>query len=102
MVLPDWLRKMFGSAGAIPMDVRRLPAVSETGLSSALRGLPRGERGWIALLEAARLFSTKPPEYAFGEMDDEGKRQLEHFASECGSDFQFMPTEGRVYFRRLP
>src|SRR5262245_53362944 len=102
MVVPDWLRKMFGSAGATPADVRGLPGVSEAGLASALRGLPRGERGWIALSEAAHLFSTEPPEYAFGEMDDEGKRRLAHFASECGSDLQFMPTEGRVYFRRLP
>jgi hypothetical protein len=49
--------------------------------------------------EAAVLFSPKDNEYAFGELDDEGKRDLASFAAEnqC-SRFEFMPVEGRLYF----
>ncbi len=95
-----WLRKLFGSADAIPADVARLPATSERALSSSLKRLPPEERGWIALSEAIRLFSNEAPHYAFGEMDDEGKSRLGEFASKCRCEVQFMPTEGRVYFRR--
>jgi hypothetical protein len=95
-----WLRKILGNAKAIPADIRRLPATSERALSSSLKNLPQGERGWIALSEAARLFSTEEPAYAFGEMDDDGKRRLRVFAAACRSEVQFMPTERRVYFKR--
>jgi hypothetical protein len=95
-----WLQKLFGSADAVPADAPRLPATSERALSSSLKTLPSEERGWIALSEATRLFSNEAPDYAFGEMDDEGKRRLGEFASECRCEAQFMPTEGRVYFRR--
>jgi hypothetical protein len=95
-----WIRKLFGSADAIPADVARLPATSERALSSSLNNLRSEERGWIALSEAARLFSNEGPDYAFGEMDDEGKSRVGEFASECRCEVQFMPSEGRVYFRR--
>jgi hypothetical protein len=39
-------------------------------------------------------------QYAFGEMDDQGKSALASFAAEHKSDFQFMPVEGRLYFIR--
>ncbi len=49
--------------------------------------------------EAAALFSPKNNEYAFGELDDEGKRDLATFAAENQrSRFEFMPFEGRLYF----
>ena len=96
-----WLRKILGSAKAVPADVRRLPAASERTLSSSLKNVPQGERGWIALSEAARLFSTEEPQYAFGEMDDDGKRKIRVFAAACRSEVQFMPTEQRVYFQRV-
>jgi hypothetical protein len=96
-----WLQKVFGSAKAIPADVRRLPATSEQALSSSLKALPQGERGWIALSEAARLFSIEEPAYAFGDMDDDGKRKIRVFAAACRSEVQFMPTEERVYFQRV-
>src|SRR6266480_2140504 len=89
-----WLRKLFGKAGATPADVPYLPATNERTLSSSLNNLPSRERGWIALSEAAHLFSNEAPDYAFGEMDDEGKRRLGQFASECRCEVQFMPTEG--------
>jgi hypothetical protein len=71
-----WLRKFFGSVNGIPADV---------------------ERGWIRLSEAAHLFSPEEPNYAFGDMDDEGKRRLR---GGLHMRIQFMPTGGRVYFRR--
>ena len=52
------------------------------------------------LADAARLFSTADPDYAFGEMDDEGKHRLVEFAARSRSDPQFIPTQGRVYFTR--
>jgi hypothetical protein len=96
-----WLRKILGSPKAIPADIRRLPATSEQTLSASLKNLPQGERGWIALSEAARLFSTEEPAYAFGDMDDDGKRRLHVFAEACRSEVLFMPTEGRIYFQRV-
>jgi hypothetical protein len=48
------------------------------------------------------LFSTMDDQYAFGEMDEQGKASLAAFAaqSEHRSTVDFMPTEGRVYFTR--
>jgi hypothetical protein len=41
-------------------------------------------------------------QYAFGELDDEGKRNLSEFAAliEHRSSFEFMPVEKRLYFTR--
>ncbi len=72
-----WLRKLFGSVNGIPADV---------------------ERGWIRLSEAAHLFSPEEPNYAFGDMDDEGKRRLTEFGADCRCEFQFMPTGGACVF----
>jgi hypothetical protein len=94
-----WIRKIFGSA-VTPADAPRMPATSERALSSSLQNLPLRERGWIRLSEAAHLFSPEEPDYAFGDMDDEGKRALAEFGADCRCEYQFMPTEGRVYFRR--
>jgi len=74
--------------------------MSESALASSLQRLPAGERGWITLAEAARLFSAAEPAYAFGEMDDAGKLRLEQFSAEHRCSPQFMPVEGRVYFTR--
>ena len=39
-----------------------------------------GQRGWITLDEAASLFSPMDDQFAFGELDDEGKRIFAEFA----------------------
>jgi len=44
------------------------------------------------------LFSTKDEEYAFGETDDDGRRNIESFAAQHRSVINFMPVEERVYF----
>jgi hypothetical protein len=96
----NWLKNILSPPGATPADFPRLSSLNQSELSSSLQTLPPGERGWIALQEAAHLFSTKQPEYAFGEMDEEGSRQLAEFAAKCKCDIQFMPMEGRIYFTR--
>jgi hypothetical protein len=51
--------------------------------------------------EARALFSSMDEQYAFGEMDEAGKKSLAEFAeSEHRSTVDFMPTEKRVYFTR--
>lgn len=71
-------------------------------LSASIKLLPLGERGWITLREAAALFSRMDDQYAFGEMDEQGKANLAAFAGqrEHRCDVQFAPVEGRVYFIR--
>jgi hypothetical protein len=52
--------------------------------------------------EARALFSPLRDEYAFGDFDEEGKGRIARFAAQWGhhADFDFMPAEDRVYFRR--
>jgi hypothetical protein len=64
--------------------------------------LSPGDRGWITFAEARTLFSTKSDQYAFGEQDDAGRRNIESFAAQHRSAINFMPVEGRVYFVRDP
>jgi len=78
----------------------RAQAIRETDLAPSLKALPVGERAWIALREAAHLFSTKEPEYAFGETDEEGTHRLAAFAAACKCHFEFMPMQERLYFIR--
>jgi hypothetical protein len=96
------IKSLLGSGGRDPPDARRLSAGSEAALSASLRALPVGERGWIPLSDARALFSHMDDQYAFGEMDEEGKAKIASFAAqiEHRSDFSFMPVEGRVYFTR--
>jgi hypothetical protein len=98
MGFTDWVR----NAAATPADICKLSAANKAALAGSIGTLPHGERGWITLPEAACIFSTQQTQYAFGEMDREGKRRLDEFAAKCKCEVQFVPTEGRVYFRREP
>jgi hypothetical protein len=102
MGLWETLRSAFEFFPVIPADVRRLNANSQSALSSSLKTLPAGGRGWISFAEARSLFSTMDDQYAFGEMDEQGRANLASFAAEREheSTFDFMPTEGRLYFTR--
>jgi len=80
----------------------KLDGSSEASLARSLSALPPGERAWITFAEARTLFSTKDTQYAFGESDDDGKRNIEAFAAQHQSVIHFMPAEGRVYFVRDP
>ena len=46
------------------------------------------------------LETAKGDQYAFGETDDDGRRNIESFAAQHQSVINFMPAEGRVYFVR--
>jgi hypothetical protein len=52
---------------------------------------------WITFVEARILFSTKAAQYAFGETDQNGRRNIESFAAQHQSVINFMPVRGRVY-----
>jgi hypothetical protein len=56
-----------------------------------LSALPPSERGWITSAEARVLFSTEGTEYAFGETDRVGRRNIETFAAQHRSVVNFMP-----------
>jgi hypothetical protein len=102
MGLSEALRKIFGtSTNATPADDRQLAGGSEGALGSSLQKLPSGERGWITMAQAAALFSREQEQYAFGEMDDDGKTRLAQFAAQYRSTTDFRPTEGRLYSRTV-
>jgi hypothetical protein len=63
--------------------------------------LPPDERGWITFAEARNLFSAKDAEYAFGEEDEAGRKNIESFAAYHRAALNFAPVEGRVYFDRI-
>jgi hypothetical protein len=77
----------------------KLDASSKSVLAASIRALAPSQRGWISMKDAADLFSAKGAEYAFGEMDDDGNRNLASFAETTARHrYNFMPVEGRLYF----
>ena len=96
--LIGWL---FGADTAAPPDAMKLDGATEATLARSLSALPLDERGWITFAEARILFSTKGAQYAFGETDQEARRNIESFAAQHRSVMNFMPVEGRVYFVRV-
>ena len=96
----DRIKSVLGSKPVIAPPVHRLSASTEAGLSSSLRALVTGGKGWITLEEARHLFSPMDQaQYAFGEMDDEGRSKLGSFAAQNHYKIDLMP-EGRIYFTR--
>ena len=94
----SFFRKLFGAGAAVPPDATKLDGTSEVALARCLAALPPNGRGWITFAEARTLFSTKGDQYAFGETDDDGKRNIESFAAQHQCNVNFMPLEQRVYF----
>jgi hypothetical protein len=92
------IRKLFGT-GDTPPDATKLDGTTEATLARSLSALPPGERGWITFAEARSLFSTKGDQYAFGETDQDGRKNIESFAAQHRAAINFMPVEARVYFR---
>jgi len=84
---------LVSSKAAVPSDLPRLRAETQSELAASLALLPDREKGWITLAEARRLFS---------HMDEQGKSGLGEFAAQPDhrSSFQIMPIEGRIYFTR--
>ena len=101
MGLMGLIGRLFGSdAAAQPPDAMKLDGTTEAALARSLSALPPDERAWITFAEARTLFSTKDAQYAFGETDDDGRKNIESFAAEHQVVINFMPTEERVYFVR--
>jgi hypothetical protein len=102
MGIRDAMKRIFGTAtGATPADERQLDGGSEGALGASLQKLPGGERGWIMMAQAAALFSNEEGQYAFGELDDDGKTRLVQFTAQHRSIPDFRPTEGRIYFKKI-
>jgi hypothetical protein len=80
----------------------KLDGITAATLARSLSALPPDERGWITFAEARILFSTKGDQYAFGETDEDGRKNIKSFAAQHQSAINFMPAEGRVYFVRDP
>jgi hypothetical protein len=100
MGIMSLIRWLFGADAAAPSDAMELDGTTEAMLARSLSALPPDERGWITFAEARILFSTKDTQYAFGETDQDGRRNIESFAAQHRSVINFMPVEGRVYFVR--
>ena len=98
MGIMSLIRWLFGADAAAPSDVMKLDGTTEATLARSLSTLPPDERGWITFAEARNLFSAKSDQYAFGETDDDGRKNIESFAAQHQSVINFMPAEGRVYF----
>ena len=96
------IRWLFGADAGAPSDATKLDGTTAATLARSLSALPPDERGWITFAEAHILFSTKGDQYAFGETDDDGRKNIESFASQHQSVINFMPAEGRIYFVRDP
>jgi hypothetical protein len=102
MGIKSFIRMLFGTDAPAPLDATKLDGTTEATLARSLSALPPDERGWITFAEACILFSTKGAQYAFGETDRDGRRNIESFATQHRSVINFMPIEGRVYFVRDP
>jgi hypothetical protein len=100
MGIMSLIRWLFGADAAAPSDAIKLDGTTEATLVRSLSALPPDERGWITFAEARILFSTQGAQYAFGETDQDGRRNIESFAAQHRSVLNFMPVEGRVYFVR--
>ena len=100
MGIMSFMQKLFEFVA--PPKAKKLDGTTEATLARSLSALPPDERGWIKFAEARILFSTKGAQYAFGETDRDGRRNVESFAAQHGSVINFMPVEGRVYFVRDP
>src|ERR1700739_3449742 len=94
--------KLFGADVAAPPDAMKLDGTTKATLTRSLSALPPDERGWITFAEARILFSAKDAQYAFGEMDQDGRKNIESFAGPQQSAINFMRGEERVYFGRDP
>jgi hypothetical protein len=100
MRILDGLKSLLGSNSTNTPPERRLSANSEAALSSSVRTLVIGAKGWITLEEARRLFSPMDEaQYAFGELDETGRSNLGSFAAQNCCKIDLMP-EGRIYFTR--
>ena len=98
MGIMSFIQKLFEFVA--PPKAKKLDGTTEATLAHSLLSLTPEERGWITFAEARILFSTKGAQYAFGETDQNGRRNIETFGAQHQSVINFMPVKGRVYFVR--
>ena len=84
---------LFGADTAAPLDAMKLDGTTVATLARSLSALPP-----VTFAEARILFSAEGAQYAFGETDRDGRKNIESFAAQHRSVINFMPVEGRVYF----
>jgi hypothetical protein len=96
MGIMSLIGKLLGASAAASPDAMKLDGTTEATLASSLSALPPDERGWITFAEARILFSTKGAQYAFGETDRDGRRNIESFAAQHRSVINFVPVEERA------
>ena len=89
------IRSLFGADAAALPDAMKLDGTTEAALARSLSALPPEERGWITFAEARILFSSKGAQYAFGETDEDGRRNIESFAAQ----HRFHARRGAGLFR---
>ena len=89
MGITSFIRLIFGAV-APRSDATMLDGTTEAALARSLSALPPDERGWITFAEARILFSTESAQYAFGETDQDGRRNIESFAVQHRSVINFM------------
>jgi hypothetical protein len=100
MPIFDKLKSIFTGPTAEPPSPPRLESTNEAALAQSLRSKSSGERGWVTMQEARRLFSPMDEQYTFGETDDEGRANLARFEQAHDVRADIMPLEGRIYFTR--
>lgn len=102
MGLLDDIKGLFGSRRLEAFDTdRHLDAANEESLARGVSTLVTGARAWIALADAARIFSpSQDIRYAFGELDEDGRHRLKQFADNYHLQVDVMP-DGRVYFTKV-
>jgi hypothetical protein len=72
----SWWKSLFRQHSIVVPTPRRLDGRSKKLLEHSIKMLPYDEPGWITSKEAKSLFSPVEDQYAFGEMDEVGKRNI--------------------------
>ena len=96
MGIMSLIRWVFGAKAAGPPDAMKLDGTTEAAVARSLATSPPE----ITFAEAHILFLAPSGQYAFGETDRDGRRNVESFAAQHRSVISFMPVEGRIYFAR--
>jgi hypothetical protein len=96
LCLVGWL---FGADVATPQDAMKLDGTTEAKLVRSLSALPPDEQGWITFADARMLFSTKGARYAFGETDQDGRRNIGSFAAQLPVRYQLHAGRGAGLFQ---
>ena len=82
-----------------PPNAMKLNRTTEATLARSLSALPPEERGWITFAEARSLFSTTGAQYAFGETDQGGRRNIELVCGAAPIRHQLHAGRGPGLFR---